>query len=633
VRIQLQRPDSASLSNDLPRDKIRDSWQRCVSAGLDPTQVPKQTNASSQELRKLIDQESLLVHVARPELCKLQTYLPGDNCLIGFANRDAILIDVVCSNPMVRSASRSMPGSCWREMFRGTNAIGTAAFSGSPTAVSLQEHFLHYYAALTCLAAPVIDPDGEIAGIIHVSSNSPIRQQHTMSLLCMSALHIESELFKRRHRSAIMLQFHSREEFADTLDAGLIAFDEGGRILGSNRQARFFLEELPLENGRHFDEIFRAPFREVIGRRQMASDVTRLVDTKGGSSAVRVHVPESSAKCWPVPRRTPKVQELGRPSAPPFICTDPAISDAVSLVARAVAMSVPILIRGETGTGKEMLAQHAHQLSGRSGRFVAINCAAVPESLIESELFGYREGAFTGARSGGAEGLVLQADGGTLFLDEIGDMALNLQPALLRFLDSWTIRPIGSSREVKVNIQLITATNCDLEKAIAEKRFRSDLLHRIEGVEILLPPLRDRSDFDEIVRNLLNQISPHLEIGEDALSFLREQPWAGNMRELRNLLVRSMLTCDGGHLSAAAVEPFLRKGQQPSTGSRRGAPTLRDVRRRAALDAYRKNDGNISKAAQSLHVSRNTLYRELREAGLINSGTQGPLSRRAALSN
>lgn len=280
-----------------------------------------------------------------------------------------------------------------------------------------------------------------------------------------------------------------------------------------------------------------------------------------------------------------------------------------------------------------MLAQHAHQLSGRSGRFVAINCAAVPESLIESELFGYREGAFTGARSGGAEGLVLQADGGTLFLDEIGDMALNLQPALLRFLDSWTIRPIGSSREVKVNIQLITATNCDLEKAVAEKRFRSDLLHRIEGVEILLPPLRDRSDFDEIVRDLLNQISPHLAIEEDALSLLREQHWGGNMRELRNLLVRSMLTCDGGHLSAAAVEPFLRKGQQPSTGARRGASTLRDLRRRAALDAYRKNDGNISKAAQSLHVSRNTLYRELREAGLINSGTRGPASRRAALSN
>jgi sigma-54 dependent transcriptional regulator, acetoin dehydrogenase operon transcriptional activator AcoR len=633
VRIQLQRPDSASLSKDLPRDKIRDSWQRCLSAGLDPTQVPKQINASSQELRELVDQESFLVHVTRPELQKLQILLPGDNCLIGFANRDAVLIDVICSNPTVRSASRSMPGSCWREMFQGTNAIGTAAFSGSPTAVSLQEHFLHYYAALTCLAAPVVDPDGAMAGIIHVSSNHPVRQQHTMSLLCMSALHIESELFRQRYRSAIMLQFHSREEFADTLDAGLIAFDESGSVLGSNRQARFFMEELPIENGRHFDEIFRVPFREFLGRRQMACNITRLVDMKGSSSAVRIHVPEGNTKCWPLPRRALKTREPARPSVPSFICSDPAHSDAVSMVTRAVARSVPILIRGETGTGKEILAQYAHQLSGRSGRFVALNCAAVPESLIECELFGYREGAFTGARSGGAEGLVLQADEGTLFLDEIGDMPLNLQPALLRFLDNWTIRPIGSSREVKVNIQLITATNCDLEKAVAERRFRSDPLHRIEGVEVLLPPLRDRSDFDEIVRNLLEQISPHLEIAEDALELLRVQHWSGNMRELRNILVRSMLTCDGARLSAAAIEPFLRKNQQPATSARRGASTFRDLRRRAALDAYRKNDGNISKAAQSLHVSRNTLYRELREAGLINGGTQGPASERAALSN
>jgi transcriptional regulator of acetoin/glycerol metabolism len=633
VRIQLQKPDSTFLSKDLPRDKIRDSWQRCVSAGLDPTQVPKQSNASSQELRELIDQESFLVHVARPELCKLQNLLPGDNCLIGFANRDAILIDMVCPSPTVRTASRSMPGSCWREMFQGTNAIGTAAFSGSPTAVCLQEHFLHYYSALTCLAAPVVDPDGGMAGIIHVSSNCPVRQQHTMSLLCMSALHIESELFRNRYRSAIMLQFHSREEFADTLDAGLIAFDEGGRILGSNRQARYFLEELPLENGRHFDEIFRVPFREFFGRRQVANDVTRLVDVKGSSSAVRIHVPEGSGKRWPVSRRPLKAREQGRLSAPPFICSDPALADAVSMVKRAVTMSVPILLRGETGTGKEILAQHAHALSGRNGRFVAVNCAAVPESLIESELFGYREGAFTGARSGGAEGLVLQADGGTLFLDEIGDMPLNLQPALLRFLDSWTIRPIGSSREVKVDIQLITATNCDLEKAIAERRFRSDLLHRIEGVEIQLPPLRDRSDFDEIVRALSEQISPQLQIAEDALSLLRDQPWAGNMRELRNVLVRSMLACDGGQVSATAVEPFLRKGGQTTTGARRGAATLRDLRRKAALEAYRKNDGNISKAALSLHVSRNTLYRELREAGLINRGSQDVASGRAALSN
>ncbi len=553
--------------------------------------------------------------MTRAEFRRLQNQLPVNNCLLGLANRDAILIDVICSNPTVRSASRTLPGSCWHEKFRGTNAIGTAAFSRGPVSVSFQQHFLRYYGALTCVAATVNDPDGEMIGIIHVSSNGPIRPQHTMSLLCMSALQIESEVFRERYRSEIVLQFHSRDEFADTFHAGLIAFDENGRYLSSNRQARFFLEELPLETGRHFDEIFRLPFRQFIGRAKIARDVTRLVDLGGSSSAVRVHILGSERKYSASPRSAIEDRGQSRQS-PGFVCSDPVVSYAVSMATRAVAISVPILIRGETGTGKEMLAQYAHQLSGRAGRFVAVNCAAVPESLIESELFGYRDGAFTGARSGGANGLILQADGGTLFLDEIGDMPMNLQPSLLRFLDSWTVRPIGSTKEVKVDVQLITATNCDLEQAVEEKRFRRDLLYRIDGVDVLLPPLRERSDFDEIVCDLLHRISPHLQIAEDALSLLREQPWSGNMRQLRNVLIRSTLTCAGPYLSAEAVRPFLGRRLPPEFAIRSEATALLDMRRKAILDAYRSNDGNISKAARSLGVSRNTLYRELRQAGL-----------------
>jgi transcriptional regulator with PAS, ATPase and Fis domain len=283
-------------------------------------------------------------------------------------------------------------------------------------------------------------------------------------------------------------------------------------------------------------------------------------------------------------------------------------------------MSVPILIRGETGTGKEMLAQYAHQASKRSGQFIPVNCAAVPEDLIQSELFGYSEGAFTGARRGGARGLVQQADGGTLFLDEIGDLPLSLQPVLLRFLDNWTIRPIGSNKEQKVDVQLVAATNCDLEQAIVEKRFRRDLLHRIDAVEVFLPPLRERSDFEQIVLNLLARISPEARISDDALRMLREPAWEGNIRELRNVLTRVLISCLEPVLSAEAVESVLGDGRQdgPATHSNSSAPSaLAGLHRRAVLDAYRKNEGNISKTAQALHVSRNTVYRELRRAGIV----------------
>jgi transcriptional regulator of acetoin/glycerol metabolism len=617
---------SVAWSKDLPREIIRDSWQRCLDVGLDPVQVPKSVDTSAQVLRELIDQESFLLHLARSEFRKLQNQLEGENCLVGFANRDAILLDVACSDPGALAASRAVPGSCWDERFRGTNAIGTAAFSRGPVAVSLQEHFMRCYGALICIATPVRDPDGGMAGILHVSATYPIRERCTMWLLRMSALHIESDLFRQRYHSGIVLQLHSREEFTDTPDAGLIALSEDGRILSSNLRARFILEGLPLETGRHFNEIFRVPFSRFISRRPRGGDTTQLADLKGSSFAVRVHVPRSQKNSQSAARPARETQQQARESAG-FVCSDTAVSQAVSMAERATAMSIPILISGETGTGKEMLARYVHQFSGRRGRFVAVNCAAVPESLIESELFGYREGAFTGARSGGAEGLVLQADGGTLFLDEIGDMPMNLQPVLLRFFDSWTVRPIGSRREVKVDVQLITATNCDLEQAIAEKRFRRDLLYRIACMEISLPPLRERSDFDEIVRDLLGRISPHLQITEDALSALREQPWRGNIRELRNILVRSALICTGPDLSFEVVEPFLQKRLRPE-GVPSGASALLDLRRKAILDAYRRSNGNISKAAQSLCVSRNTLYRELRQAGLIDIRSEGPAFRR-----
>jgi sigma-54 dependent transcriptional regulator, acetoin dehydrogenase operon transcriptional activator AcoR len=621
ARAQLERCQSIAPSSDLLRGEIRDSWQRCLDAGLNPVQQPKRVVVTSQKLGTLIEQNSHLVHLAKLELCKLQRQCAGNDCVLGFANHEAILLDYVSSNSSIRAAVKATPGSCWNEGLRGTNAIGTAAFTRSPVFVEFSEHFLRSYQMLTCAAVPVMDPDGELVGVLHKASNCGFRQQHTIPLLSMSALYIEAELFWERYRSEIVIQLHSHNEFVDTCNAGLIALNPEGGILCSNRQAKFFLEGLPVEAGRHFDEVFRVSFRSFVAGPQVADGLAELTDIRGSCFSVRVHHPGNIAQAIAFPRT--KSRGVAQLASPGFVCEDPVASHAVALVKRAVEMRIPILIRGETGTGKEMLAQHAHRLSRRSGPFVAINCAAVPESLIEAELFGYRGGAFTGAQSGGAAGLILQADKGTLFLDEIGDMPINLQPALLRFLDSWTVRPIGSVKEQKVDVQLVTATNCDLEQAIADRRFRRDLLYRINGVDILLPPLRNRSDFDQIVRDLLSQVAPHLRIAEDTLRLLREQHWIGNMRELRNILVRSALTCDGPCLSMEAVGHLLPKRLQLQTGVHRGASTLLDLRREAVLDAYGKNSGNISKAARSLSVSRNTLYRELRQAGLIENGARG----------
>ncbi|HVD84796.1 MAG TPA: sigma 54-interacting transcriptional regulator, partial [Bradyrhizobium sp.] len=268
------------------------------------------------------------------------------------------------------------------------------------------------------------------------------------------------------------------------------------------------------------------------------------------------------------------------------------------------ARKMPILIRGETGTGKEQLARHAHAASGRTGAFVPVNCAALPESLIEAELFGYADGAFTGARRGGAVGLVKEADGGTLFLDEIGDMPVALQAVLLRLLDDWTVRPVGGVR-AKVDVFLVSATNASLDKAIAEGRFRSDLLYRLNALEVTLPRLRDRSDFEAIVHHLLGAIDPNCEITAATIARLAARPWPGNIRELRNMLARFTLADADGFIDEAGVEAMIDQAPLTTPGS------LHDIQRARILVVYAETAGNISETARRLGVSRNTIYRAL----------------------
>jgi transcriptional regulator of acetoin/glycerol metabolism len=287
-----------------------------------------------------------------------------------------------------------------------------------------------------------------------------------------------------------------------------------------------------------------------------------------------------------------------------FIARDPTVRAIVRQVETAAARKMPILIRGETGTGKEQLARHAHAASGRTGAFVPVNCTALPESLIEAELFGYADGAFTGARRGGAIGLVKEADGGTLFLDEIGDMPVALQAVLLRLLDDWTVRPVGGVR-AKVDVFLVSATNASLDKAIAEGRFRSDLLYRLNTLEVTLPRLRDRVDFDAIVHHLLGAIDPNCEITSATIARLATRPWPGNIRELRNMLARFTLAASDGFIDEAGVEATINQASPTTPGS------LHDIQRARILVVYAETAGNISETARRLGVSRNTIYRAL----------------------
>ncbi len=597
---------------DLVAPEISASWTRCLDLGLDPRRPPPVEAIEEAQLKAARGRADLVRALALAEMQALYHQIAGSNFLIAFASPDGVLLDTI-ADPSFRNAARTAsirPGTLWAEPLRGTNALGTAAQTGQALTVHGAEHFFAHYGSLTCTAAPVRGPDGSLAGVLDASSHCGSRQQHTQALVGMAATQIENGLFRQHHRGNLVMAFHSRSEYLHTLSAGLLALDPAGTVLGVNPQARFLLQGLPALPRRHFEDLFRMRFAALIeGAR---AGFQRLEDRVGSvfvadlenlrSLSVR-RGPAGGAAAGAAP-----AAPAPGCTAPRFVADDPAVRSALRKAEAGALRRLPILIRGETGTGKEQVARHVHRASGRRGALVPVNCAALTGSLIEAELFGHAEGAFTGARRGGAPGLVCEADGGTLFLDEIGDMPLGLQAVLLRLLDDWSVRPLGGGRPRRVDVLLVAATNIEIEEAVEDGRFRPDLYYRLNTVPVVLPALRDRSDLKEIARRLLAEVAPDSAIEPEALEHLAAWRWPGNVRELRSVLTRLAMDHPGQPITLA-----MAAGAAGHTALRAGAgrDSLRDAMRGRILAAHRDAGGNLSETARRLGVSRNTVYRAI----------------------
>jgi sigma-54 dependent transcriptional regulator, acetoin dehydrogenase operon transcriptional activator AcoR len=615
--------------SDLLTPEIRQSWERCLEAGLDPHQPPEPVHADAAAVREARERHELMRRLALAEMHNLYHQISGSNFMIALGDPDGMVLDTITDDTFRTTveAKNIRAGGLWGELQQGTNALGLASAMKAPVTVHGSEHFFTMYDGLTCSAAPIFGPSGEIAGVLDASSNCRSRQRHTMALVKMSVRQIENGLFRDLHRNDLVLIFHTRAEYLRTLSAGLLAVDPAGTILAASAQAAFFLQGLPALPGHHFAELFRTGFRQFLDESHRR-DRVRLEDHEGSSYVVMI---DNLHQACPLHRHVepkPRYRPASPPPAPDFpapefIAEDPAVAAQLRQVAGAAARSVPILIRGPTGTGKELMARHAHAVSGRTGAFVPVNCAALPDSLIEAELFGYAEGAFTGARRGGAKGLVDEADGGTLFLDEIGDMPVQLQSILLRLLDDWTIRPVGGTGRRTVNVQLVAATNVDLEDAVKAGRFRADLLYRLNTIEVVLPPLAARTDFGQIARHLLRTLDPAASITDAAVALLAGRPWPGNVRELRSVLTRLAIATDSGLIGAGHVG-----GPSPitppltaSTGS-----TLERAVIDRVVTTWEQTGRNVTETARRLGVTRNTVYKKLRRQAVNSSDPSSPVA-------
>lgn len=593
--------------------EIRSSWQRCFDTGLDPFGCPGQIQISAAELNKRREENGLVRRQAQLEMENLHRQIAGSNFIIIFADSDGVILDRIVDGAIdTNDSGWTLPGFMWPEKINGTNALGMVAAKRKPAIVHGGEHYFKAYADLTCAAAPIFGRNGNLVGIIDATSDCRSRQLHTLALVGMSCITIENSLFKDRHKGHFIFELHNRREFLGTLQSAMLAFNEDGYLEESNGRARLYLQDLPARVKVHFDEIFRTPFREFLDRLPGARSIY-LTDMEGSSFAVRAfnfHARKLTVS--PTALRSPREakQDIS------MVCNDPAVKSAMHLVRRAVELNIPILIRGETGTGKELMARYAHAVSNRKGDFVAVNCAALPETLIESELFGHQDGAFTGAARGGSKGLVGKANKGTLFLDEIGVMPAQAQAKLLRFLDRMEIRPVGNTTEIQLDLQLISATNTVLKGKKRKVDFRPDLLYRINTMEVCLPPLRERQDLHKIIDAIIETFKHPLKLEPAALRQLEVYSWPGNIRELKGLLTRLLITYESGRVCAEDIQKILSV-PPAGTAAETQVKNLADRELEIIRAAYERNSGNISAIARELGISRNTVYKKLKEARKI----------------
>jgi transcriptional regulator of acetoin/glycerol metabolism len=626
---------------------IASSRRRSEEYGLCPDARPDFSPLSGSGLSTLVEQNRMLYSHAVPAMETLYQQIVNTHNTVLLTDAHGVILHSLGDADFLEKANRVAltPGVAWSEASKGTNAIGTAIAERAPSTVHADQHFLAANHFLTCSAAPITDHRGNVVGVLDVSGDRRSYHKHTMALVRMSALMIENQIFAATFENAITLHFHARPEFIGTLMEGIASFTPGGRFLAANRNALFQLGlSYPALQAHTFSSLFGLPVSALFDHyRTAAPGLLDLCMHNGvrvrGRAELRltngVHVLTGASGTDPVAApAAPTAPAAGkgprRLSGLRYLNTgDPQLEQVIDKVNKVLGRDVPILIMGETGTGKELLAQAIHNDSPRAqGPFVAVNCASIPETLIESELFGYEEGAFTGARKKGAVGKILQANGGTLFLDEIGDMPFSLQARLLRVLQERTVTPLGSDKSIPVNVELICATNHNLRRRIAEGLFREDLYYRLNGLVVKLPPLRERTDLECVVTKILGSETEggQHRIADEVLRLFKRHKWPGNFRQLTNLLRTAVIMAGAEEEIGLRHMPddFLDDIEEAGTGtgtSAGAAPSaqqmvasganLEEMELTVILKSLEANGGNVSATARALGVSRNTIYRKL----------------------
>lgn len=619
--------------------------QRSQRYGVQLRDNPHYQRLARADLEQALEQNRVLCQHAEPVMEHLYSQIANTGSMLVLTGDSGLVLRSLGDSDFLPKADRValVPGVDWSERAQGTNAIGTALQERLPITVRGDQHFMPANHGLACSCAPIFDPYGHLLGALDVTGEHHAHHPHTLALVRMSVQMLENQMMLAQFPQAIRIHFHARPEFLGTLLEGIALVSPQGQLLSLNRSAQFQLG-LTRSTGSSapwpaFAQLFapslaqllRTPTQQLLLHNGVRVCCHILEPTRAAYAPASASTSaETLTPSAPLANERHTAARLGtRPtqlSHLQYLDTgDAQLAHAIARLRKVLDRDIPVMLLGETGTGKDLLARAWHQDSARASQpFVAVNCASIPESLIESELFGYTDGAFTGARKKGAPGKIAQAHGGTLFLDEVGDMPLHLQTRLLHVLQSRCITPLGSSQNIPVDIAVVCATHQDLKARIASGQFREDLYYRLNGLAVRLPALRERSDLQAVIVRVLQAVQdahqPPCHLDEAVLQLLLHYHWPGNVRQLHNVLrTACVMAGASGQITLTDLpDDFLEDCAQATlpceqhAQPERAAPaaSLNHITLLSMADALRQHQGNVSAAAKALGISRNTFYRK-----------------------
>jgi len=620
------------------RKVIFESWERSKKnrVSFQLTHAPMVYEGEMLEKHKNTLRE--FIDISLPVMENLYKFVADAGFVIVLSDKDGCILEVIGPEEAKETGKivNFVPGGQWSEDIAGTNSIGTAIVIDQPIQIRGREHYCLMFHPWSCSAAPIHDPNNRIVGTLTIAGPIDKVHPHTLGMVVTAVRAIETQMRLQEALRTLESNNNYKTAVMESISEGILAIDSQGKITHMNNIMARYLGIDPHETGKVFVELLDPKNKDVydiVHNRHIVTDYEIDIHSRHGRSTYLlttrpIHGDGVSEGLVLVVSELKRAQRLaqrmsgaeGTLTFSNLIGKNPKFLETVDLARKAAGSISTVLLLGESGTGKEVFAQAIHNGSLRKrGPFVAINCGGIPRELIASELFGYADGAFTGAKRGGKMGKFELAQGGTIFLDEIAEMPLDLQATLLRVLETKTITRVGGNKEIPVDVRIIAATNKDLNEMVSQGKFRHDLFYRLNVFTIKIPPLRERKDdipllVFHLIENLCVKLKkePIVKVDKQVWEAFDNYDWPGNVRELQNVLERVVNVCNDVVLTMEHLPQELLSRKSPPSFDL----PVQSYEKELIRSLLEKHNRNITRVARELGIARTTLYSKIAKYGL-----------------